>query len=503
MNDINRELTADEVAEKIEDLLINAKTLTGELQIDAFKRAQKLRKEYKMPKDVFEAIAQKVNRENGSMLDKQCNADGTGELGQYNLEKSLQALHITARHNIITREDEISGNLFEDISPEKRVEVAAIKINEELKKHLSKCSIDKVGKYLEVVFAKKENYYNPILEKIKAVKWDNVDRIEQIYKWLSIPENDTLSKILVKKWLMMCYCSLYINSENTFPLDYVLVFIGEQGHGKSSLLRKLATEKKYFGDGLVLELKNKDIEKELTTKWITELGEMERSMRTDKETVKSFISREIDPYRNPYGRTIISYPRLTCFCGSCNNTEYLVDETGNRRFLSVPIPKNAKPIDVQSKEFREFDTIQLWSQVMEISENIRNSENKPYSDIFRLTDAEKKQLEIRNNSHMVKLPAEEEVADIIAEQSRETEDYEVIYEQMTLTDFIRRHDILKKFQPYEIRKALIQAQIKPPEKPSRANGKTDRWWTIPTRIPRKTPYYTSGNPYSTEFMKAE
>jgi predicted P-loop ATPase len=72
-------------------------------------------------------------------------------------------------------------------------------------------------------------------------------------------------------------------------------------------------------------------------KWISELSELDALSKSETSKTKAFISRQIDNYRPPYGRTATDVTRQGVFAGSVNHDAYLKDETGNRRFWPVRI----------------------------------------------------------------------------------------------------------------------------------------------------------------------
>ena len=115
--------------------------------------------------------------------------------------------------------------------------------------------------------------------------------------------------------------------------DSVVIFEGEQGTGKSTALRILFSDE-YFGDQLP-HMASKDASSYLKGKWGVELAELEFKKKTEVETIKAFISRQSDNYRPAYGRQEIVSARTCVFIGTTNRDDYLVDETGNRRFLPV------------------------------------------------------------------------------------------------------------------------------------------------------------------------
>jgi predicted P-loop ATPase len=59
--------------------------------------------------------------------------------------------------------------------------------------------------------------------------------------------------------------------------------------------------------------------------------------RGEVEHIKAMLSRTRDRARMSYDRIITDAPRQCVFFGTTNNTEYLRDTTGNRRFWPVRV----------------------------------------------------------------------------------------------------------------------------------------------------------------------
>lgn len=320
--------------------------------------------------------------------------------------------------------------------------------------------------------------YNPILELIKATKWDGIDRIERIYTIFKIPadtEEGRFSRTLIKKWLMQSTCALYNSIEKPFSLDIILTFLGKQGIGKTRFFEMLALDPKFFGEGICLDPRDKDSVMQATSKWISELGEIGSTMRKDMDSVKAFLTKSTDEYRTPYGRASLHYPRVTSFVGTVNDEQFLIDQTGNRRFATIPLAPDLV-IDYNT-QIKPFNALQLWTQVHELVKN----EDK--ASCFRLTENEKRQLEKRNSVFVKPMKGEYEVLDILEEQQTPQNGYICTFKEMTVLQFIQMHNL--RYDARTIGKVLKKYGYEAKKK--RINGMPSQVITLPYK-------YYKGNP---------
>ena len=332
------------------------------------------------------------------------------------------------------------------------------KLKENFKNVSRQDTIDYITRYAT------RNKFNPVLNAIQSIKWDGKDRIEEIYNIFRIPPENTeegkYSRIYIKKWLMQTVCALFNVIECPFSLDIILIFKGRQGIGKTRFFEKLALKSQFFGEGICLDPRDKDSVMQATSKWISELGEIGSTMRKDMDSVKAFLTKSTDEYRTPYGKASLHYPRMTSFVGTVNDDEFLIDQTGNRRFATIPLPLDLV-IDYET-QIKPFNSLQLWSQVYEIIKDMDKA------SCFRLTEDEKRQLEKRNSSFVKPMKAECEVLDILEEQQTQEQGYICTFKEMTVLQFIQLHNlkydanvvgkVLKKYG-YEAMRKRINGEV--------------------------------------------
>lgn len=173
--------------------------------------------------------------------------------------------------------------------------------------------------------------FDPVAEHLEGLRWDGTRRTSS---WLSAylgVEDTPYSRAVGRAWLVSAVARVM---KPGCKVDHALVLEGPQGAGKSSALRTLAGEDRWFADSMP-PLESKDAAEHLQGPWLVELGELDNLNRSETSTVKAFLTRDTDKYRPAYGRRTVHRPRRCVFAGTTNDSAYLRDETGSRRFWPV------------------------------------------------------------------------------------------------------------------------------------------------------------------------
>lgn len=190
--------------------------------------------------------------------------------------------------------------------------------------------------------------YHPLREQLEAIqgRWDGERRLGTWLRRACLVEDeydeaDPLQQYLsrVGAWLIMAICARVLTPGCKF--DYMVIFEGAQGVGKSTLARILGGD--FFADtGLVLG--DKDSYQNLQGISVYEWGELDSLNKSEVTKVKQFISSMTDRFRASFDRRPKDYPRQVVFIGTTNEDHYLTDPTGNRRFWPVRV---TRVIDVE------------------------------------------------------------------------------------------------------------------------------------------------------------
>ena len=180
-----------------------------------------------------------------------------------------------------------------------------------------------------------ENSYNPLVGYLDALEWDGVHRIDDALNYMLGVEKNEYNLAVFRMFLQGAVRRAY---EPGCKFDNMIVLIGNQGDGKSTLFRFLACNEDWYTDNFNFrDTKNKATIEYMTGKWILEMGEME-VMKKDTVTsneLKAFISSQADDYRVPYEKRPQRRPRQCIFCGTSNDKNFLKDRTGNRRYWPI------------------------------------------------------------------------------------------------------------------------------------------------------------------------
>ena len=328
------------------------------------------------------------------------------------------------------------------------------------------CTASSIADQINVIAS--QNCFNPVEEILDGEEsWDGIDRVEQLYKILGIDDDDKLSRTLVYKWLLQALSLAFNDELHPFGADGVLVLQGKQGIGKTSFVRKLGVLPELTKTGLYIDHRDKDTIRRCTSAWISELGELETSLRSDLERFKAFVTAEIDEYRLPYARSDSRFIRRTSIIAPCNSDRFLIDPTGSRRFWVIPLEV------IKLDELKDFNSLQLWKQIER--ELINNTQG------FRLTSDEQAELAKRNASFDRLLKGQAELEDVFSEVEMNPARFE--WAELTVSEFKSYFSQLHGFSAEHLGRALDKLEICAERK--RINGKVCKVRHLPKR---KYPY---------------
>ena len=233
-----------------------------------------------------------------------------------------------------------------------------------LQHHGVHVGVDVAARAIETVAG--DNRFHPVLDYLNSLKWDRTKRIDN---WLELYlgarasadyHDDALPSMkyvraVGARWLISVIARVF---QPGCKADCCPILEGPQGLGKSTAL-KILGEPFYTDD--VSDFGTKDAVMQSRGVWIVEIAELKALGRAEISHIKAFMSRSVDRYRPPYGRYVVESPRECVFIGTSNQSEYLRDETGGRRFW--PVWCEGYKGRVKFKELQR-DHDQLWAEAV-------------------------------------------------------------------------------------------------------------------------------------------
>lgn len=173
--------------------------------------------------------------------------------------------------------------------------------------------------------------FNPVKDYLDGLKWDGTPRLDTLFVEYLGAEDTPYTRAVTRKTFTAAV------SRAVAPgckFDQMLILCGAQGLGKSTIIAKMS--KGWVNDS-IRTFEGKDASELLQGVWLIEVPELDAFRRSDVSRIKQFLSLQADRYRAAYGRNTSEFPRRCVFFGTCNEMEFLVDTTGNRRFWAVDL----------------------------------------------------------------------------------------------------------------------------------------------------------------------
>jgi hypothetical protein len=175
----------------------------------------------------------------------------------------------------------------------------------------------------------------------------------------------------------------------------MLILQSPQGWGKSQAMQALCPNPDWFSDDLPLGVDAKVVMERTNGKWIIEAAEMQNFKKTDHNQMKAFMSRASDRARMAFERNPSEVLRQFIIFGTVNDSEFLSDPTGDRRYWPLAITKAINKQDIVDNRDQlwaeayhrviiEQKSIRLDSSLWNLAEENRQqfTVNNPYQELL-------------------------------------------------------------------------------------------------------------------------
>ena len=200
-----------------------------------------------------------------------------------------------------------------------------------------------------------EDNRHPVREYLSGLTgmWDDVPRIDRwLTKYLGVEESQYTNEV----GLRVLIGAVARAMQPGCKFDQMLVLEGAQGVCKSTALAALVPDPDWFTDTVPMGDSDQRLMEAIAGKWIVEASELGGMSRGEVEQLKATLSRQVDRARMAYAKSVSERPRQCILIGTTNESVYLRDQSGNRRFWPVTVPRQ---VDIEKLK---TDREQLWAE---------------------------------------------------------------------------------------------------------------------------------------------
>lgn len=199
--------------------------------------------------------------------------------------------------------------------------------------------------------------FNEVQDYLNGVKWDGTPRLDTLLIDYLGAEDCAYNRAVCRKSFTAAVARAMTPG---CKYDQMLILCGPQGLGKSTLLKRMA--RNWFDDN-IRTFEGKEASEQLQGAWLVEVAELDAVRRSDVARIKQFLSLSADRYRAAYGHFVQERPRCCVFFGTCNQSDFLQDTTGNRRFW--PVDVGEVPHDKRAwVDLTNAEIDQIWAEAV-------------------------------------------------------------------------------------------------------------------------------------------
>lgn len=225
---------------------------------------------------------------------------------------------------------------------------------------------------------------------IDPLVWDGTPRIgDFLHTYCGAPSTDYTRAVSRYIWTALAGRII----EPGCKADMAPVLVSPQGWGKTRAVQAIAPRREFFAE-ISLGEKESDLSRKLKGRVVCEMAELDGVNRRDIEWLKAFISRTHELWVPKYSENVASFARRCLLIGTCNRDDFLMDDTGNRRWLPIRlehksicytgdarIAKDRKQLWAEGKEmFLNFGVVFQEAEELAKDEHVRFTYNDSWTD---------------------------------------------------------------------------------------------------------------------------
>lgn len=261
------------------------------------------------------------------------NKAGDIEANLYNLELALQQPDICGLQ--IRYDDFLVGDIVALPGQAGRPMTDGDSVR--LRKRLERFGFKPIGREMmrdAITAHGEDNRFDSAIEWAESLgEWDGIERLDRYFIDYFGAEDTPYARAVGRYvWTALAGRALVPG----IKADMAVILHGEQGIIKSTAISSMVP----WGE-LFCELDMNDDDEKLARlmrgKLIGELGELRGFHGREFEGIKAWIVRRFDQWVPKFKERSITVSRRAILIGTTNHAEFLVDETGNRRFLPITV----------------------------------------------------------------------------------------------------------------------------------------------------------------------
>ena len=198
-------------------------------------------------------------------------------------------------------------------------------------------------------------------------EWDGVPRIARFLPDYLLTEDSDYTRA-VGEYMWTAHAGRLL--EPGIKADMALVWYGRQGARKSASILAMSPSIEMWTE-IKVGHRNADTARSMRGRLVVELAEMSSIKGRDVDDVKGWVAAQVEEWVPKYLEFVTKFKRRCILHGSTNGNEFLVDPTGERRWLPFTVcrhhTRDEGPDEGYGEEFCDVDRIaadrdQLWAE---------------------------------------------------------------------------------------------------------------------------------------------